>query len=76
MSVKVTVSKDLIIIKKQFPKLMIYNGQDYGFIVLFTSSKTGVVLTEGKDHKIGELVKDWAMDCFQDYEGEVTLKNE
>jgi hypothetical protein len=72
MGVKVSLSIALGTIK-DFPKLM--RASD-GLIVLFTKEKCGIVVNAGNGHRFSDFEDDWAMDCFKDYEGEITLKNQ
>jgi hypothetical protein len=72
MSVKVSLSKE-VVKGSSFPKLM---TNDRGMIVLFYEERKGMVLRVVDVHKIGVYSESWGMEHFQDYEGEITLKNE
>jgi hypothetical protein len=74
MSVKVSLSIALETFKK-FPKLMIATD---GLIVFFMKESYGTVIKSEFDvnWEPGEYSEKWAMDCFKDFEGEITLKNE
>lgn len=56
-----------------FPKLMIANDGD---IVLMFENAKGVYLKSkhGVNH-IGEIVNGFAMGCFKDFHGSITLQN-
>jgi len=57
-----------------YPKLM--RGVGSNVVVLMTSDCCGVVVREGDGvYKIGEHYEDWAMNTFEDFEGELVLKN-
>ena len=57
-----------------FPKLMIGTS---GLIVLFHGYQTGTVVGESvnADRKAGYYSDSWAMDQFEDFDGEVALSN-
>lgn len=60
--------------KSEYPKLMqsVWTGD----IVYFTAYGLGFVVHRDKGpHKIGYEHRSWAMNCFADYDGEVTLSN-
>ena len=60
--------------EKSFPKLMIDENIT---IVLFNQEEKGVVVSNKVGiYNIGDYYNNWAMNCFKDYNGEVTLKNE
>ena len=60
--------------EKDFPKLMI---SQRGVIVLFETHKTGVCLVDpNRDYKIGVYSPLWSVENFQDFDGEITLKND
>ena len=58
--------------ERPFPKLMITQK---GTLVLFTSAGVGTVL-KGVDHTIGYHSSDFDSECFEDFEGEITLSND
>lgn len=58
---------------KSFPKLM---SSHKGTIVLFYTKYCGVCLQNGGTNTpIGQYSTGWAMEFFEDFEGEVTLSN-
>tara|TARA_R110000822_G_scaffold27129_1_gene81256 strand:+ start:1063 stop:1287 length:225 start_codon:yes stop_codon:yes gene_type:complete len=68
LSIEVYQSKD-------FPKLM-KSEKNGGYIVLFISNKVGTVVTHSDYNPLGTCRENWPMDIFEDYQGELTLKNE
>lgn len=70
MKTKIKENKE----SKQFPKLMRLKGSDT--IVLMSHPKVGVVVNEGKHHMVGSYFQYWDMDCFEDFNGSITLSNE
>ena len=72
MSLKVSLSTE-VSESKSFPKLMIGDQ----LIVFFIKSGIGIIITpEESINYVGEYSEDFQMAFFQDYNGEVTLKNE
>jgi hypothetical protein len=60
--------------QKSFPKLMISND---GQIVLFIIQSIGtVVYSNSNNCKVGYYSNAWNMDIYNDFDGEITLKNE
>lgn len=59
----------------KFPCLM--KAED-NLVVLFSANKTGVVLVNDDDeeNKIGEYSCIWDMQCFEPFNGEITLEND
>ncbi|MGK0446511.1 MAG: hypothetical protein ACJA2M_000280 [Polaribacter sp.] len=59
----------------EFPKLM--RSVKNGLIVLFTSKSIGTVLSVsiGSMHKLGDFSEFWTSKCFEDFTGELILKN-
>lgn len=64
---------------KDFPKLMkrkIDENYNYNLVVLFTKEDVGTVVSSNNDlYNIGYHCPSWAMEVFEDYDGEVVLKN-
>lgn len=61
--------------KQNYPKLMISNDND--FVVLFTDRGHGFVVHSSKgDREIGFVSVDWNMNIFEDFNGDLTLRNE
>lgn len=51
--------------------------EEYDVIVLFTSSTKGTcVMSEHPNYKVGEYSNGWAIDNFNQFYGEITLKND
>ena len=50
-------------------------GDDF-FIVLFNSSKVGMVVSSNENWELGLFSDNWAMNCFVDYQGDLILKND
>lgn len=59
---------------KPFPKLM--KCKHYNFIVLMSSKKTGVVVSNNAYYEVGFISATWDMSCFEDFNGSITLSNE
>lgn len=69
MDVKVNETKAEV----PFPKLMISRK---GTIVLFYEEHCGTCLKSPLGNTpIGSYSRDWDMECFSDFDGEVTLSN-
>lgn len=58
--------------EKDFPKLMI---SQRGVIVLFTDKNTGICLYDGSNTVRG-ISSSWDIAAFQDFKGEITIKND
>jgi len=59
----------------KFPCLMV--TEEYDVIVLFTSLTNGTcVMSEHPNYKVGEYSNGWAIDNFNQFDGEITLKND
>ena len=72
MSIEVKL-KGIVFEVKTFPKLMIDKNRT---IVLFSQEDRGIVVSAKESiYDVGDFNNDWAMSCFSDYEGELTLKN-
>jgi hypothetical protein len=56
-----------------FPKLM--KSKASNAILLFTNPESGVVLISDTHWDIGYFSKGWSSDSFEDFTGELTLKN-
>lgn len=73
MSISITVLREET--KANFPKLMM-NTPQYDLIVYFTAPKVGhVVFDEAKSFDQFHHADDWRMSYFEDFHGEITLKN-
>ena len=57
----------------EFPKLM--KSESSGLIVLFEKHKHGVTVRKNDDWRVGHVSDTWHMDNFEDFTGEITLKN-
>jgi hypothetical protein len=67
---------------QNFPKLMISRklldeSDSDRLIVLFTAENVGVVVYSGNypDYPVGHQSTTWMTLCFEDFDGEVSLKN-
>lgn len=69
-----TKVKEVKEVGTEFPKLMKSNNSS--LIVLFKSKNSGTVIVEGNTWKVGRTSGDWVMDFFEDFTGELTLKND
>ena len=59
----------------KYPCLMITEEKD--LIVLFVSSTKGIcVMSDHPNFKVGEYSNGWAIDNFNQFDGEITLKND
>lgn len=72
MKVEVKGEYDAILV--EYPKLKI--AKESGLIVLFSAPEKGTCLRENSTYKIGYYASDWCMGCFDDFDGEITLKND
>ena len=72
MKVEVKGDHDAVLV--EYPKLKI--DRRSGLIVLFSAPEKGTCVRENSTYKIGYHASDWFMDCFQDFHGEITLKND
>lgn len=60
--------------ERPFPKLMI---ADDGDVVLMFERAKGIYLkSRHAENHIGEIVNGFAMGCFKDFDGSITLQNE
>lgn len=76
--IKSTKSKITDKPKIDFPKLMV--STNYNQLVFFIRPSVGILLDEGRSKSFATQealgkVDDWIMDYFEDYVGEVTIKN-
>jgi len=57
-----------------YPCLMIstYNGS----VVLFTEHEIGTCVHAGVDNILGEYSGIWDMDCFEPFNGTITMRND
>ena len=63
--------------EREFPKLMIYKGdQSKGLVVFFESEGSGQSLNKVGLYYRGYTSIHWDMDQFQDFEGSITLSND
>ena len=63
--------------KKDYPKLMVYNKKDNGFIVLFLKERVGTVIRDDEQtHGTGHYYDKWVMEVFKDFEGELLVSND
>lgn len=71
---KVTINKGNDKVEtKPYPKLMKSNA---GSVLLMVSEGCGVVLVKGGYYPVGYYSNGWACNLFEDFEGEVVLKND
>ena len=68
-----TTIKECKKVGTKFPKLM--KSNDSSLIVLFESKNSGTVIVEGSTWKVGQSSRDWYANGFEDFTGEITLKN-
>ena len=66
--------KESKVVGTEFPKLM--KSDSSGLIVLFKSKNSGTVIVEGDAWKVGESASDWLDHGFEDFTGELKLKND
>ena len=59
-------------VESAYPKIMKSNN----LVVLFSSHKKGVVIGSTSLYDVGHISEDWAMDCFDNFVGSITLSNE
>jgi hypothetical protein len=80
MAIKVTIGESKTQEEKPFPKLMMYNGDNYTTIVHFNSKcdKGIQVYSDNKDNKELQMKEtdNWNIHLFNDYEGSITLQNQ
>lgn len=57
-----------------FPKLMVSDG---GRVVLFERHGVGTIVGSivSQEFEVGSYSSSWAMDCFRDFHGEVTISS-
>ena len=68
-----TTIKECKKVGTKFPKLM--KSNDSSLIVLFESKNSGTVIVEGDTWKVGESTAHWDDNGFEDFTGELILKN-
>jgi len=68
MSIEVEVKRKEVI---SYPKLM----ESDGLIVLFVGASKGTAIIGNKYHPVGHSSTVWDMEVFQNFEGEIILKN-
>jgi hypothetical protein len=61
------------IVETKFPKLMKSNVS--GITILFSEDGTGIIVNGNGAYSVGELANNWDMHNFEDFNGELTLKN-
>lgn len=71
MKSRVTLRSSL---PKPFPKLMKSTIDEQ--IVLFSTPRSGVVVSTKDINFVGRHYNMWVMDHFEDFDGEVTLSND
>ena len=72
---KTVVNKDEIVKEGEFPKLMV-DINDGDFVVLFSSSGIGVVVSGEAGGELGYNSTDWSMAGFHDFRGSITIRND
>lgn len=72
MSIKVEPNFPVNKVSRPFPKLVI---TDQGVIAYLKDDHSGIVIYS-KYNKFGYEIKDWTGANWEDYEGEIILKNE
>jgi hypothetical protein len=66
--------KESKVVGTEFPKLM--KGIITGMVVLFTAPEVGTIVVEGGSYKVGEHEDAFFMSKFEDFTGELILKND
>lgn len=72
MKVEVKGEYDAMLV--EYPKLMI--SREDGIIVLFSAPEKGTCINRNAMYNIGYYASNWAMSCFEYFDGEITLKND
>lgn len=79
MAIETKINKDKPKSKTEiYPKLMISEDDEVVLVVLFTSFENGIAIySNDKDikQKLYKYESYWDMSCFEDFDGEVTLRN-
>jgi hypothetical protein len=60
--------------ENKFPKLMLSNTKDSNFVVLFSSSEVGMVVSSEGRYSVGYYSSNWTMSSFDDVVGTLQLK--